>query len=51
MADKELTSAVRKVAFEHRADLVGFDPAERFGSAPKMCHPCDHMPKAKTVVV
>jgi hypothetical protein len=49
--NRELKEQVREVAFRHGADLVGFAPVDRFHSAPKMLHPLDHMPTARTVVV
>lgn len=51
MLERELTDKVKQVAIANGADLVGIASIDRFKNAPKMLHPLDHLPEAKSVVV
>jgi len=51
MPDVALTDAVKAMALELGADLVGVAPVERWANAPVMLSPKGHMPNAKTVFV
>lgn len=49
--DMTLTDAVKAMALELGADLVGVAPAERYASAPLAMSPEGHLPGARSVVV
>lgn len=50
MNKKELTVAVKNLAFELGADMVGIAPVSRFDGQPHMLHPKAHLPEAKSVI-
>lgn len=50
MNKKELTAAVKKMAYELGADMVGIAPVSRFDGQPHMLHPKAHLPEAKSVI-
>ncbi len=50
MATNSLTDAVRNMALENGADLVGFAPVERFQHAPPQYHPHTIYPSTRTVI-
>ncbi len=51
MPDVALTDAVKAMALELGADLVGVAPSERYKNAPLMMSPEGHLPGAKCVFV
>lgn len=51
MPDVALTDAVKAMALELGADLVGVAPSERYANAPLMMSPEGHLPGARCVVV
>ncbi len=50
MNKQELTAAVKKLAYELGADMVGIAPVSRFDGQPHMLHPKAHLPEAKSVI-
>ena len=50
MNKKELTAAVKRMAYELGADMVGIAPVSRFDGQPHMLHPTAHLPEAKSVI-
>lgn len=50
MNKKELTAAVKKMAYDLGADMVGIAPVSRFDGQPHMLHPKAHLPEAKSVI-
>ncbi len=50
MNKQELTAAVKKMAYELGADMVGIAPVSRFDGQPHMLHPKAHLPEAKSVI-
>jgi len=50
MNRQELTAAVKKLAFDLGADMVGIAPVSRFDGQPHMLHPRAHLPEAKSVI-
>lgn len=50
MNKKELTAAVKRMAYELGADMVGIAPVSRFDGQPHMLHPRAHLPEAKSVI-
>ena len=50
MNKKELTAAVKRMAYELGADMVGIAPVSRFDGQPHMLHPKAHLPEAKSVI-
>ena len=50
MDRKELTLAIKRMAKELGADMVGIAPVSRFEGAPHMLTPQAHLPEAKSVV-
>ncbi len=50
MNRKELTAAIKRMAKELGADMVGIAPVSRFEGAPHMLTPQAHLPEAKSVV-
>lgn len=50
MNNHELTIAVKKMALELGADMVGIAPVSRFDGQPHMLHPKAHLPEAKSVI-
>ncbi len=50
MDKKELTKAIKKLAIDLGADMVGVAPISRFEGMPHMLRPTAHLPEAKSVV-
>lgn len=50
MNKQELTAAVKKMAFDLGADMVGIANVSRFDGQPHMLHPKAHLPEAKSVI-
>jgi len=50
MNKKDLTAAVKRMAYELGADMVGIAPVSRFDGQPHMLHPRSHLPEAKSVI-
>ncbi len=50
MTKQELTAAVKKMAYDMGADMVGIAPVSRFDGEPHMLHPKAHLPEAKSVI-
>lgn len=50
MNKQELTAAVKAMAYELGADMVGIAPVSRFDGQPRMIHPKAHLPEAKSVI-
>ncbi len=50
MNRKELTAAVKQLAYELGADMVGIAPVSRFDGQPHMLRPTAHLPEAKSVI-
>ncbi|MBP3435448.1 MAG: hypothetical protein J6K62_03865 [Clostridia bacterium] len=50
MDRKELTAAIKRMAKELGADMVGIAPVSRWDGAPHMLTPQAHLPEAKSVV-
>ncbi len=50
MDKKELTAAVKKLAYDLGADMVGIAPVSRFDGQARMIHPKAHLPEAKSVI-
>lgn len=50
MNKKELTAAVKRMAYELGADMVGIAPVSRFDGQPHMLHPSAHLPEARSVI-
>ncbi len=50
MNKKELTAAVKQMAYALGADMVGIAPVSRFDGQPHMLHPKAHLPEAKSVI-
>ncbi len=50
MNKKELTKAIKKMALDLGADMVGIAPVSRFEGMPHMLRPQAHLPEAKSVV-
>lgn len=50
MTKQELTAAVKKMAYDMGADMVGIAPVSRFDGQPHMLHPKAHLPEAKSVI-
>ncbi|MBE6639622.1 MAG: hypothetical protein E7616_09295 [Ruminococcaceae bacterium] len=50
MNKKELTAAVKKMAYDLGADMVGIAPVSRFDGQPHMLRPEAHLPGAKSVI-
>ena len=50
MNKQKLTEAVKNLAYELGADMVGIAPVSRFDGQPHMIHPKAHLPEAKSVI-
>lgn len=50
MNKQELTAAVKKLAYDLGADMVGIAPVSRFDGQAHMLHPKAHLPEAKSVI-
>ncbi len=50
MNKQELTAAVKKLAYDLGADMVGIAPVSRFDGQARMIHPKAHLPEAKSVI-
>ena len=50
MNKQELTAAVKALAYELGADMVGIAPVSRFDGQARMIHPKAHLPEAKSVI-
>lgn len=50
MTKQELTAAVKKMAYDLGADMVGIAPVSRFQGQPHMLRPEAHLPGAKSVI-
>ena len=50
MNKKELTVAVKKMAFDLGADMVGIAPVSRFEGQSHVLRPEAHLPSAKSVI-
>ena len=50
MNKKELTAAIKQMALDLGADMVGIAPVSRFDGMPAMLGPKAHLPEAKSVV-
>ncbi len=50
MDKKQLTAAIKQMAYDMGADMVGIAPVSRYDGAPHMLTPQAHLPEAKSVV-